>query len=136
MLLNKQDFPRVAIEDMNRVHNEEIDMLNEIQQLLVQRSEGKDIGNLLNERLENFVNHVQAHFAGEEQRMLEGQFPVYSVHKQEHDRVLAELRQHHDEWKKTGNSDGLEKYLLLVVPEWMVQHVSTMDFVTAQYLEQ
>ncbi len=134
MLLNKQDFPRVAIEDMNRVHDEEIDLLNEIQQLLVQRSEGKDIDQTLNTRLETFVTHVQAHFAGEEQRMLEGQFPVYPIHKQEHDRVLGELRQHYEEWKQTGNSDALEKYLLLVVPDWMVQHVSTMDFVTAQYL--
>ena len=134
MLLDKEQFPSVALQSMNAVHHEEIDLINEIAALVKRKSGGEDVQTTLNSALETFLSHVREHFAPEEALMVKHQFTPYPVHKQEHDRVLNELQGLYDQFKATSNSEALENYIFTVIPGWMAQHVATMDFVTARFL--
>lgn len=135
-LLDRDDLPRVALPAMNAVHEEEIDMLNEIFMLLPRAGTYAEARHALDQRLLEFLEHLQAHFAGEEERMRRHGFPVYPIHKGEHDRVYAELEQVIHDWHREGHLPALRHYLYEVFPAWMFQHIGSMDRVTAQFLAQ
>jgi hemerythrin len=134
MLIDKTRFPRVALDSMNAVHDEEIDSLNRLAELVAQRRQGEDVEPVIAQLLEAFLPHVEAHFRAEEEQMQAAGFPPYPVHKQEHDRVLAELHERYAIWRNRGDSTELERYLLEDVPSWFEQHVASMDLVTARFL--
>lgn len=133
-LLDRDELPRVALPAMNAVHEEEIDMLNEILVLLPQAGTYAEARHALDLRLQEFLEHLHAHFAGEEERMRRHGFPVYPIHKGEHDRVHAELEQVIDDWHRKGDLPALRYYLYEVFPAWMFQHIGSMDRVTALFL--
>lgn len=134
MLIDKSRFPRVALDSMNAVHDEEIDSLNRLAELAAQQRQGQDVATQISQLLEDFLPHVEAHFQAEEEQMQAAGFPPYPVHKQEHDRVLTELREHYAAWQDSGDSAPLLRYLLQDLPPWFEQHVASMDFVTARFL--
>lgn len=135
-LLDRDDLPRVALPAMNAVHEEEIDMLNELLVLLPQVGTYAEARHALDQRLQEFLEHLYAHFSGEEERMRRHGFPVYPIHKGEHDRVYAELEQTINDWQREGDLPALRYYLYEVFPAWMFQHVASMDRVTALFLAQ
>jgi len=135
-LLSQADLPRVALPEMNAVHEEEIDMLNEVLVLLPQAGTYAEARHALDQRLQELLEHVHAHFAGEEERMRRHGFPVYPIHKGEHDRVYGELEQAINDWRREGDLPALRYHLYEVFPTWMFQHIASMDRVTAQFLAQ
>ena len=66
--------------------------------------------------------------------MLEKGFPPYQMHKAEHDKALAQLKEVAQYWKEHKNLKALSHYIKVFMPAWLVQHVSTMDTVTARFL--
>jgi hemerythrin len=133
-LLNRDEVPRVALTEMNTVHEQEIDMLNELLVLLPQVGTYAEARHALDQRLQEFLDHLQTHFAGEEEHMRRHGFPVYPIHKGEHDRVYAELEQVINGWQREGDLAALRHYLYEVFPAWMFQHIASMDRVTALFL--
>lgn len=65
--------------------------------------------------------------------MQETNFPVYSVHKGEHDSVLADMAARIAQWKQGGDLEALRNWLDMAVGDWLVAHVNSMDMVTAGY---
>lgn len=122
--------PKVAFDEMNGVHAEEVEQLNRIEAML-------DAGACeaeLSEALEALFEHTRAHFANEERLMKEVGFPPYEMHKSEHDRALNEFQLVMMEWRNRKENDALRNYICSEVPQWLHQHIATMDTATANFI--
>lgn len=122
-------FPQVALDFMNRDH-EEFAALRD--RLLDQLATGAADG--IDGLLDELQRHTVRHFADEEAAMQEAGFPVYAVHKGEHDAVLADMAARIDLWRRAGNVEVLREWIDAAVGEWFVNHVNSMDMVTARFV--
>lgn len=122
-------FPQVALDFMNRDH-EEFAALRD--QLLDRIAAGSTHG--IDGLLDELQRHTVRHFADEEAAMQETGFPVYAVHKGEHDAVLADMAARIGLWRREGDVAALRDWLDAAVGEWFVNHVSGMDTVTAGFV--
>ncbi len=124
------NFPQVALAFMNSDHAEFVALCKHLLDLL---DRGADVGQI-DRQLDDLLQHTRSHFAEEEQQMLSVHFPPYPVHKGEHDKVLQDMAHRIDRWKDTRDAATLRDWLELGVREWFVNHVSSMDFVTAAFI--
>ncbi len=134
MLIDPDRFPRVELDFMNRVHGEEVAMLNQLAERVAARDADPAVQADIDALLDTLLAHMRRHFADEEAMMRRIAFPPYPVHKQEHDRLLEELTRLHDQARAQGDTREMERFLLETVPAWFDQHVATMDMVTARFL--
>jgi hemerythrin len=125
------DYPQVALDFMNRDHAEFVGLRAQLLELLATAAPDARVDKLLADLLE----HTRHHFAEEERLMQEVRFPPYPVHKGEHDNVLADMAAKVEHWKQGHDAAALRKWLERDVGDWFVNHVSTMDFVTAGFIK-
>lgn len=137
MLIEKQDMPYVAMEFMNEVHLEDIDIINEIFELILKYEKDHSLENrtLLENRYKNWINHTVEHFKGEEVMMQEKKFPPYHFHKAEHDRALDKMKNTFNLWRQTDDVQTLKGYFIEELPQWLINHIKSMDTVTAMFLK-
>jgi len=134
-LLTIDQVHHIAVDEMQHTHEEEISMLNEINALATIYENDKTKHEELENKLDEYIKHVKVHFANEERLMRLYQFPPYQMHKAEHDRVLHELNDVLIRWKQHGEIDAIIVYLRQSV-EWIINHISTMDNMTAMFISQ
>jgi hemerythrin len=125
------DYPQLALDFMNRDHADFIAMRSRLLELIVERPQEAEVDTLLDELLD----HTRHHFAEEERLMRDTRFPPYAMHKNEHDHVLAEMSAKIERWKQGRDGAALRDWLDQAVGNWFVTHVSTMDLVTAGFIE-
>jgi hemerythrin len=121
------------VEEMQQTHENEIKILNELEKLsfgferkTVELSE-------LEEKLDQYVEHVKNHFANEERLMEEYDFPSYEMHKMAHDMFLLDLNSAVRQWKQYGDIKKIINFVYKT-PEWIVMHVNSVDTPTANFL--
>lgn len=131
MKQNLESIPQVALEFMNRDHAEFVLLRNKLLDLLAATAPVERIQDALDE----LVEHTRQHFAAEEQAMREVGFPVYAVHKADHDGVLADMAVRAERWSQDRDATALRDWVDREVGEWFVNHVSSMDFVTAKFID-
>lgn len=138
MLIEKEKLPLVAMDFMNAVHFEDADLINQLYQTIIACEQSLSLENeqALEEVFQAWYNHTVEHFANEEKQMQEKQFPPFPIHKSEHDQSLKQMRQVWQYWEKEKDIPFLKKYLEDYVSQWLVQHIQTMDTMTALYLKQ
>jgi hemerythrin len=134
-LLTIDQVQPVAVDEMQHTHEEEISMLNEIDALATLYENDNTKQEALENKLDAYIEHVKAHFANEERLMRLYAFPPYPMHKTEHDRVLHELNDMVIRWKQHGDIDAIITYLRQSV-EWIINHIHTMDNMTAIFISQ
>ena len=122
-------FPRVALDFMNRDHDEFAALRAKLLDLIAAGSP-EGIDGLLDE----LQRHTIRHFADEETAMQETGFPPYPVHKAEHDAVLADMAARIERWRRERDAEALRQWLDAAVGDWLVNHVSSMDMVTAEFV--
>lgn len=122
-------FPVVAVDFMNRDHAAFVDLHRRLLDLL----DGGAAQASVDHALDDLVRHTRVHFADEEQLMRDVGFPAYAVHRGEHERVLAELAQTVEAWRRERDLDALSGWIRTAVPEWFVAHVASMDAMTARF---
>lgn len=125
------DYPQVALEFMNRDHQEFVALRQRLLTKLEQ--DPLDIAGI-DALLYELMDHTDHHFDEEEGRMLAAQFPPFAMHKGEHIRALAEIRGQVSAWEETRDAAALKQWLEQRLADWFVNHVSTMDFVTAAFI--
>ncbi len=134
-LLYIESVEYLDFEEMQETHEDEIHILNEIDKLAIQyslnKSETKE--KLLEEKIEEYLAHVKAHFANEERLMKKYNFPNYEMHKMSHDMFLADLDITLKQWRKFGDINKVVNFIRKS-PEWIVLHINTVDAPTATYL--
>ncbi len=137
MLINKNDLPLVAEDFMNDVHYEDVDIINDLYEKLLNYidAETKENKNIVIDAYQNWYDHTVSHFKGEEDKMIELNFPPYMMHKGEHEKCLEQMRQVLDYFIKNDDKEFLKSYLELDLINWLVNHIQTMDTVTAMFFK-
>lgn len=123
------DIPQVMVPSMNATHAEEVEIVRQLAAALQTDDEAA-----LEEAARAFAEHVEVHFTREEDNMRAHHFPPYPIHKSEHDRMRAIVRELCAGWRTPEGRAALARFVNEEFPAWLVQHVSTLDTVTAQYL--
>jgi len=85
-------------------------------------------------KLLEFLQHIEAQFAAEEQAMLATGFKPHDAHKAEHDRVLKKLSYRIEQWQKEREVQLMLEYIETELADWFVKHVNTRDYITARFL--
>jgi hemerythrin len=132
MKLNPSEIPEVAMPFMQEAHLEEVAMLNELYDLFDKSRQGEEVSGLA-EKIEALVVHTHAHFERENEKMLALSFPPYPVHKQAHDEYLNDMDAVVAAWRESGELVPVMVFFEEATPAWLQQHISTMDFVTANF---
>ncbi|WP_456402451.1 bacteriohemerythrin [Persephonella sp.] len=134
MLIRKEDFPKVALSKMNDIHSNEIDIVNRLYEAAVNCVEGKETIENVDLLLKEFLQDVREHFSFEQELMEKYGFFAYPMHKGEHDNVLRELASIEKLWNDKKNPETIKEYLERYFAPWIINHVQTMDTVTAMFL--
>ncbi|QOP43439.1 hypothetical protein FJR45_05520 [Sulfurimonas sediminis] len=121
------------VEEMQKTHENEIKILNAIDNLAISYDRGEATLEELEAKIEEYVKHVHEHFANEERLMQEYNFPSYDMHKTAHDMFLEELNMALKNWKNYKKVSKITDFIRRA-PEWIVLHVNTVDYPTANYL--
>ncbi len=124
-------LPQVAVASMNATHEEELALLHALADLLAEPDAAPE---RLEEAVKAFRDHVEAHFSREEKLMETYGFPPYPIHRAEHDRMRHLVAELCDGWRTPEGRAALQRFVTQEFPDWLTQHVETMDFVTAQFL--
>ena len=82
---------------------------------------------------EHFIEHTKQHFMQEESFMIETDFPAYSEHRAEHQRILGEFNQFKKRVDK-GLIAFARNYINDSMPGWFRLHAATMDSALAMHL--
>lgn len=115
------DGLNVGIGFMDADHAEAAELINALAATSGQRRQ---------ETLTRFIAHCREHFAREEALMDQVGFFAQACHQGEHQRVLAELEQVLD---RLGAGEAQDAYFTQALPQWLLNHRNTMDFVTAEF---
>jgi hemerythrin len=134
MLIDKADVPEVAVPSMHQTHLNEVALVNRLHALIEAERAGTAGAATLKATVDEFEAHVAEHFAAEERLMLQTGFPAYPVHKGEHERVLAALRELVRAFRDDGRIEPLADYLANEHPRWAYNHIATMDTMTAYFI--
>ncbi len=129
-MIEQEKIPAVAVEQMNRVHEEEARRINV---LLESLDTGADFATV-SEHLETVLAHMREHFGTEETLMKQNDFPMYRLHKGEHDKILQEARRTEMEWRNRRDTEALREYFEEQVGDWLHRHILAMDTPLADYL--
>jgi hemerythrin len=128
------DIPQLPLAFMNADHAQEIRLIRDVDEALSANRRGEGTLDGVIARLALLAVHTREHFLREETAMREARFPAYPVHKGEHDRVLAEMDAEARLFREHGDVARLSRYLFEVVPAWFVNHIRTMDAMTASFV--
>ncbi len=123
----------MSVDQMQQTHEDEIKIINVIDKLAYECERGEDKHAELEERLNEYIEHVKMHFANEEKLMQEYDFPSYEMHKMAHDMFLADLRYATKQWKEFGDINKVINFVRKT-PEWIVMHVNSVDAPTADFI--
>lgn len=129
-LVNIEDIEHLEFEEMQKTHEEEIMMLNEIDELATKFETDETLKDELEEKIEAYVDHVVDHFENEERLMLVHNFSGYAMHKTEHENVLKRFDEAYMPWKRDGDIWGMIKFLRST-PQWIQEHIAAMDTMTS-----
>ena len=124
------EYPQVALDFMNRDHADFVVLRKQLLSLLSAQAPDNE----MDTRLDELLNHTRHHFAEEERLMQETGFPPYPMHKGEHDSVLTDMTAKVGNWKIARDKVALRDWLDRNVGDWFVDHVSSMDLVTARFI--
>lgn len=124
-------LPEVALSFMNQVHDEELSLVNELLAQLDQQDNESQIST----QLAQWLAHTKTHFERENFLMQEYHFFAYPMHYAEHVQALQQLSVVQAAWEQSTDRVALRAYIQ-TWRNWLQQHISTMDFVTAQFLSQ
>ncbi len=135
-VLDPVNIPELALESMNKVHREEVALINQLGDLFLQAKVQQPDKAAISEKLNEWVQHTREHFSGEERLMQEYDFPAYAIHASEHERVLEQINALQQQWQDKQDIKPLNDFILSNWPRWFHDHVSTMDMVTAEFISQ
>ena len=135
MLINKDSLPLVAMDFMNNTHFEDVDLINEIYEIIEDYEQNKTDENFnrLKEVYNDWVNHTIQHFTKEEEEMVRKNFFAYPHHKGEHDKNLNDIKIVWKNFETSKNIEVLKNYIAYDLVNWLVNHIKSMDTVTARF---
>ena len=133
-LVDLDAIPQVPLDFINADHREEAVLLNALAEAIADLRAGKAGPEGVVACFQRLYVHTEEHFGREDRAMQQAGFPPYPMHHGEHVRVLAELAAEGRRFADTGDAVRLDTYVTQVVPTWFVNHIQTMDLMTARFV--
>lgn len=122
------EHSHAGVTTMEREHALEIRMVRELQAALA--AGDRAAAGALFDRLEDFSN---AHFLAEQLLMRLHAYPAFAAHQEEHDRLIAELRDLHGSLESAEPVDRVGAVARL--ERWLYAHMQSEDRALADFLE-
>jgi hemerythrin len=129
MLIQMQEVQQVANEVMNMLHEEEIEVINNIYDAVLARDIEK-----IDELFPVLLFDVEDHFSTEETMMQENNYGNFQVHKNDHDTMREKLAKFHKRWEVLKSPKELQGFLEKDFKSWLQLHISKWDSETALHL--
>ena len=130
--------PHVDLEFMNAEHRKAFVDADDIKRLLqAARADLDSIEKNIDRKLDKLLVGTISHFQKEEEVMKEFSFPARVKHRQEHQQFLRGLNAECRHWRSKHNLEAVERlehYVGEEFPNWLVNHIVTLDTVTASYI--
>lgn len=120
-LLEWHEEYSVGVVDIDHEHREMIELINEVYDQLQNTASGVDTPMFLGE----IFARISAHFALEEQIMRTANYPEYAAHKEDHEKLLDELRDFMDDYETSGRMNDI--LLGRALSDWFGIHFRTFD---------
>lgn len=136
MLIDKRELQLVDYSEMNDVHFEEVEIVNEIHATILKIENGENLQKELKEKLNGFVEHTIGHFGNEEKLMDQFMFPATHCHVAEHQSALANIKNVVSNYADTEDLAELKDFIEKELVSWLGSHIATMDMVTASFIAQ
>ena len=111
----------VGIDEVDREHEELIEMINGLHDVMQVGADYVQVVELLGE----IYSQIAKHFAYEEKIMRYARYPRYEEHKEDHETLLDDLREIMDEVEADGSFDAAG--LSADLNRWFVDHFHTHD---------
>ncbi|ADO45970.1 hemerythrin-like metal-binding protein [Hydrogenobacter thermophilus TK-6] len=129
MVIKRADLPQVANSIMNALHEDEIEIINELY-------EACQKGNMerIDELMELLLYDIEEHFLTEEELMREAEFFAYPMHKAEHDGMRKEVKALMESWKKNREAQEISNFIKDRLVPWLILHIARWDSTTAIHL--
>jgi len=121
VLIEWKDEFLVGVADVDHEHQELIKLINELHAAMSAEDASLTVMDFLGE----IYAHVSAHFALEEKIMRERRYDQYQEHKNDHERLLDELRDIMDDYEE--NAYFSDKEFASHVERWFTEHFKTRD---------
>lgn len=137
MLIDKNSLPLVDIDFMNKTHFEDVDLINKLYENIEEFEKENSTINFdgIKTSYINWLNHTIQHFATEEEEMEKKGFFAYPFHKDEHDANIEDMRAVWSNFETSKNISELKNYLEYDVVNWLINHIKSMDTVTARFFK-
>ena len=116
----KSEFA-VGVESVDFEHEQMINLINEIYEEMKTRRDADSIEQFLGDV--HFA--ISAHFALEERLMRDAEYPEYEAHKEDHEKLLDQIRDFMDKFVADPES-GFE-LLQEGLSDWFENHFATFD---------
>lgn len=107
------------------IDHEHKDMIERINAFLISADTEPEVGLLLDQLGEVYA-WISVHFALEEKIMQDQRYIEYDLHKDDHERLLDDLRDIMDEIEKAGTAGNLDK-IQQRMSDWFINHFKTLD---------
>ena len=129
-VLEAVQIPQVAMDIMNDVHREELEIVNNISAAIA----NNDTANIT-QLCDQWLEHTKAHFEKENTLMKTHSFPAFHCHHGEHIEALQILESIINSWQENADLEALTIYVRNTWPEWYINHISSMDTVTSTFIK-
>lgn len=131
MLITQEQLPVLELSSMNKMREQEIEIIKELHAL----ANDKNAQGVF-EYLDKLIQHTAKHFSDEEQLMKEAQYPDYYVHQHEHAKQLLDLQAIRSFYEMTTDTQSVSSYLEGSLTPWITEHVQNMDSHASQFLKE
>ena len=130
-VLDASAIPQVAMDAMNDVHRDELDIVNNVNSAILANDAAQ-----VTQLCQQWLEHTKAHFNKENSMMEKYSFPAYHCHYGEHVEALQDLESIIQGWNDNNVFETLAVYVRDTWPKWYVNHINTMDTVTSAFIKQ
>ncbi len=129
-MIDKTKLPKVSIEEINQIHNNEADILNTLYHFIE-----KEDFEAITKQIQLLIEDMQKHFSYEENLMKDKNYPMYTIHQADHNKVLSETRYIFMDWRNTKDIDRLKEYFQDELIAWLNQHIEAMDIPMGEFVK-
>ena len=117
----RSDF-ETGVADVDHEHKELVDLINQLHAQLGSNADADTVSAFLGE----VFARISAHFALEETIMRKHGYDEYAEHKQDHEKLLDDIRDIMDD-HEAGDYAAYDEALASAVRDWFVNHFKTKD---------
>jgi hemerythrin len=127
-LIRLEDDQLVRVQEIDAQHQGMVDLINQLHKAMMRGSDRAALSDIIGD----LIAHTRTHFRYEEQLMLQGGYPGYVKHKQQHDVLLRHITDLDERYR---NGDLLLSFAVMIdLKGWALSHIAKYDVALGAYL--